>query len=254
MLRGVVQYGTGVNANIGRPQAGKTGTAEDFADAWFVGYVPQLATGVWVGYGYVKTNKDMSKAPILRTGALAGHHAFGGTLAAPIWAAYMSKAVAGMQPKDFPSAPPAPGGRVPDVIGLKQEDAEKTLEEANFTPDVEMANSVEPEGTVFDQDPKGGTTATLGSRVVIKVSNGKAPKVKVPNVVGSAQAVATAALKDAGFKVEVVEEIVCDPSQDGVVLSQSPAGGKKADEGSTVTIVVGKYEPPCPSPSPSPSP
>jgi membrane peptidoglycan carboxypeptidase len=254
MLRGVVQYGTGTNANIGRPQAGKTGTAEDFADAWFVGYVPQLATGVWVGYGYVKANKDMSNAPILTSGALAGLHAFGGTLAAPIWAAYMSKAVAGMPPKDFPAAPPAPGGKVPDVIGMTQDEAEKTLLDANFTPDVKMEDSVEPEGTVFDQDPKGGASATLGSRVTIMVSNGKAPTVTVPNVVGSAQAVATAALKDAGFEVQAVEEIVCDPNQDGVVLSQSPAGGKKAKQGTTVTITVGKYQPPCPSPSPSPSP
>jgi serine/threonine-protein kinase len=166
----------------------------------------------------------------------------------------MSKAVAGMPPKDFPAAPPAPGGRVPNVIGMKQDEAEKTLQSANFTPDVKMADSIEPEGTVFDQDPKGGASATLGSRVTIMVSNGKAPKVTVPNVVGSAQAVATAALKNAGFEVQVVEEIVCDPNQDGVVLSQSPAGGKKAKQGTTVTIVVGKFQPPCPTPTPSPSP
>src|SRR4029450_1969524 len=49
MLEGVVEFGTGTEANIGRPQAGKTGTGQDYQDAWFLGYVPSLATGVGVG-------------------------------------------------------------------------------------------------------------------------------------------------------------------------------------------------------------
>ena len=49
-LQGVIQHGTGTGANFGRPEAGKTGTAENYQDAWFCGYVPQLATCVWVGY------------------------------------------------------------------------------------------------------------------------------------------------------------------------------------------------------------
>jgi membrane peptidoglycan carboxypeptidase len=250
LLRGVVQYGTGTNANINRPQAGKTGTAQDFSDAWFMGYVPQLSTGVWVGYGYAKKNVDMTKAPILTSGSLAGFHPFGGTLAAPIWADYMSKAVAGLPAKSFPPAPGPPSGKVPDVVGMKQADAEQTLLDATFTPNVVKEASTEPEGTVFAQEPKGGATATLGSRVTIHVSNGKAPTAVVPNVVGMTQADAEAAIKGAGFAVKVVEEAVCEPTQDGVVIAQDPGGGKKADEGSTVVITVGKLEPPCPTPSP----
>jgi len=49
-LQGVVNDGTGTAAWIGRPMAGKTGTTENYADAWFIGYVPQLATAVWVGH------------------------------------------------------------------------------------------------------------------------------------------------------------------------------------------------------------
>ena len=49
-LEGVITGGTGTNANIGRPAAGKTGTAQEYWDAWFCGYTPQLATCVWVGY------------------------------------------------------------------------------------------------------------------------------------------------------------------------------------------------------------
>jgi membrane peptidoglycan carboxypeptidase len=50
VLREVVDHGTGVRGRIGRPAAGKTGTTQDHADAWFVGFTPSLATAVWVGY------------------------------------------------------------------------------------------------------------------------------------------------------------------------------------------------------------
>ena len=46
---GVIDHGTGVGASIGRPAAGKTGTTQNYGDAWFVGFVPQLSTAVWVG-------------------------------------------------------------------------------------------------------------------------------------------------------------------------------------------------------------
>ena len=50
ILNDVVLYGTGTAANIGRPQIGKTGTAMDHSDAWFVGAIPQMVAAIWVGY------------------------------------------------------------------------------------------------------------------------------------------------------------------------------------------------------------
>ena len=78
LLAGVVQYGTGTRANIGRSMAGKTGTTSDYKDAWFMGYTPDLVTGVWVGND---NNQSMKKVT-------------GGTLPAPIWAAFMKEALA----------------------------------------------------------------------------------------------------------------------------------------------------------------
>ena len=72
-----VQSGTGTNANYGCPAAGKTGTTDEGKDAWFVGYTPKLSTSVWVGYPDAGV-------------AIAG--AQGGTLAAPVWNAFMSVA------------------------------------------------------------------------------------------------------------------------------------------------------------------
>jgi penicillin-binding protein 1A len=94
-LQGVVQHGTGTAASLGaRPVAGKTGTAENFQDAWFCGYVPQLATCVWVGY----PKGEISLYNVEGVGAVAG-----GTLPAEIWHAFMDPAVANLPVKSFPT-------------------------------------------------------------------------------------------------------------------------------------------------------
>jgi penicillin-binding protein 1A len=243
LLEGVVSSGTGTAANIGRPQAGKTGTGQDYQDAWFVGYIPQLVTGVWVGYS--KNEIPMRNLPVL-----GGANAFGGTIAAPIWHDYMIKAVAGMPVKDFPAPPPPKSGTVPNVVGMKQDDAVKTLAKANYTAIVSSQPCDKAAGIVCSQSPAGGSSAPLGIGVTINVSNGKSPKTKVPDVVGSTKGTATAALQAAGFHVSVVYQRVLLQQNDGIVVKQSPPGGTKADAGSTVTITVGRFEP---NPSPSPS-
>ena len=82
-----VQAGTGTKAQIGCPAAGKTGTVDNFTDAWFVGFTPRLVTSVWVGHP-----KD--PYPL-------GPNAQGGAIAAPIWGAYM-KSARGKFCGDFP--------------------------------------------------------------------------------------------------------------------------------------------------------
>ena len=94
-LQGVVTGGTGTAAALGsRPVAGKTGTAENFQDAWFCGYVPQLATCVWVGY-------PKGEIPLLNVEGVG--EVFGGTLPAEIWHNYMAAAVGNLPAKDFPT-------------------------------------------------------------------------------------------------------------------------------------------------------
>jgi penicillin-binding protein 1A len=85
-LQGVVTHGTGVAAGLGaRPVAGKTGTAENSVDAWFCGYIPQLAVCVWVGY-------PKGEIPLSYVEGVAG--VTGGTLPAEIWHAFMTQATA----------------------------------------------------------------------------------------------------------------------------------------------------------------
>jgi penicillin-binding protein 1A len=78
-----IQKGTGVAANIGCPAAGKTGTTDEFTDAWFDGFTPRLSTAVWVGY----PTERVSMTTLYHGGPVAG-----GTFPAEIWAAYMKQA------------------------------------------------------------------------------------------------------------------------------------------------------------------
>ncbi|CAN5204685.1 penicillin-binding protein 1A [soil metagenome] len=92
ILQQNILAGTGTAANFGRPAAGKTGTADDFADAWFVGYTPMLATAVWVGY---------PRAQIPMTN-VHGIRVAGGTFPAQIWHDFMVAAIGASPAAEFP--------------------------------------------------------------------------------------------------------------------------------------------------------
>src|SRR5262249_29755024 len=94
-LQGVIEHGTGTAAAIGRPAAGKTGTAQSFGDAWFCGYTPQLAACVWVGYRKGET-------PMHNIEGYAD--VFGGSLPALIWHDFMTTAMAKLPVKGFSTA------------------------------------------------------------------------------------------------------------------------------------------------------
>lgn len=87
MMKDVINYGTGARANIGRPAAGKTGTSDDYKDAWFIGYTPQLVAGVWVGFDDMRRSLGFGEA--------------GGRAAAPIWANFMKNTLAEEPILDF---------------------------------------------------------------------------------------------------------------------------------------------------------
>jgi penicillin-binding protein 1A len=116
LLRGVVERGTAVRAKaLGRPIAGKTGTTNDFTDAWFIGYEPSLAAGVWIGF-------DEKKETL-------GKDATGGHVALPIWMDFWKEAVKDRPIEDFPipgnivfvPVADAPQAGEPGVPGVRME-------------------------------------------------------------------------------------------------------------------------------------
>jgi penicillin-binding protein 1A len=92
ILEDNVQGGTGTRAQIGRPAAGKTGTTDDFADAWFCGYTPNLQTTVWVGY-------PQAQIPMR---SVHGISVAGGTFPAEIWYRFMIAAIERLPYRDWP--------------------------------------------------------------------------------------------------------------------------------------------------------
>jgi serine/threonine-protein kinase len=134
---------------------------------------------------------------------------------------------------------------VPNVVGLTYDQASSTLQSQGFGVKRVNVDSDQPKDTVVSQDPSG--SAAPGSSVTLSVSKG--PKQStVPDVTSQDEGSARSTLESAGFTVTVQRQDVGDPGLDGIVLSQSPSGGTKADKGSTVTIVVGRLASPPPPP------
>ncbi|MGH9556681.1 MAG: penicillin-binding protein 1A [Terriglobales bacterium] len=107
MLQGVVQYGTAVRAkSLKHPLAGKTGTTNDFTDAWFVGFSPSITGGVWMGFDEKKT---------------IGKKETGGVAALPIWIDFMKVALEGRAQEDFIPAPPIPISAVAQNVDTPDE-------------------------------------------------------------------------------------------------------------------------------------
>jgi penicillin-binding protein 1A len=95
ILKGVIAHGTGTAANIGRPEAGKTGTNQAYRDAWFVGYTPQLVTAVWMGDPGEQTQMTN----------VGGIRVTGGSYPARVWHDFMLAAMANQQVLDWQKPP-----------------------------------------------------------------------------------------------------------------------------------------------------
>jgi penicillin-binding protein 1A len=111
MMKGVVERGTGQAAKVlGRPIAAKTGTTNDYSNAWFIGFTPRVATGVWVGYDRPRS---------------LGRDETGSRVAVPIWVTYMGKVLAGSPKEDF---------RVPEGVVFAAVDLDASNECVRVVP------------------------------------------------------------------------------------------------------------------------
>ena len=165
---------TGSTARIPpRPSAGKTGTANDDMHAWFIGFVPQMSTAVWMGH----SDRDEQMGYEVINGQWR-NRVYGGLIAAPTWKAYMLRATEGMPVENFaPASPRAVQGerlRVPSIGGQTVEQAQQTLEAAGFT--VRIGDAVDsgwPVGLAVATTPEAGSQAPAGSTVTIYTSGGR---------------------------------------------------------------------------------
>ena len=268
ILEDVVQSGTGKRAAIpGREVAGKTGTTDNYGDAWFVGYTPELVVAVWVGYPDALT-------PMLTE--FNGEEVAGGTLPALIWKAFMEKVPA--DDDRYFDSPPYLGGinqwvvrregqwqldngycrgarlvayfsgdgpdseadckpnevSVPLVLGMTEAGAEATLAAQPLGAKVvyRPAKAGALPGLVVDQDPrKGGLSAHDDVTVVVA----KAQFGVLPNFVGSSLADVQREAKR--LKVRLVAKTAS--GREGTVLRQGSVPGVAVVPGMRVRLVVG---------------
>ncbi len=127
VLKGVITEGTGTKADIGRPAAGKTGTAQEFRDAWFTGYTPTLSTAVWIG------NK---KRPTPLRNVKGLERVTGGSIPAETWKLFMTEAMQEVPVTEF-------------NVPLPLESTSTTL----FPPSTDTTVYVDPTTTTFDTTP-----------------------------------------------------------------------------------------------------
>jgi penicillin-binding protein 1A len=143
LLEGVVARGTAQKAlaRVGRPVAGKTGTSNEAKDVWFIGFTPDLVVGVFMGYDDPKS---------------LGDHAAGGTLAAPVFRAFIERALGGTPPTPF---------RVPSDVRLVRIDAKSGKPSSSRNPNAILEPfkpGTTPDTAVATSRPKRPATVTAG--------------------------------------------------------------------------------------------
>jgi serine/threonine-protein kinase len=133
--------------------------------------------------------------------------------------------------------------RVPRIVGLAQTPALRSLNVLGLLPTVVYVSSSQPANRVVSQSPKSGTSLRPGARVRVNVSTGPNPQpnAAVPDVAGQDQATAVQTLRDAGFKVAVLNRPTSDQSKDGLVVEQQPRASSSIPGGSQVTVFIGRF-------------
>ena len=276
MLERVVTGGTGHRAQLadGRPVAGKTGTTENYGDAWFVGYTPQLAVAVWVGY-------PNALRPM--TTEYEGGPVAGGTYPALIWKAFMEKALPHLhdEPESFPQ-PSYPGDQterlalrdghyaldntgycrhtvdivyfvgaeparkadckpnevdVPSVVGEPLARATTRLRQQPLTPVLiyKPAAPRQPLNVVLGQIPAGGTLSSFDE---VRLVLAKPLHGVVPRLVGLNPTAARARASALHLRVRLRGDSVPANSYRARIVEQSPRAGVAAAPGMTVTLTV----------------
>jgi penicillin-binding protein 1A len=210
LLQNVIRYGTGKAAALsaGRPAAGKTGTTENYGDAWFVGYTPELVAAIWVGY---------PNAVRPMTYEYHGQPVAGGTFPALIWKSFMERALPYIHalPEEFP-APTIPYASPKNVT---YRDGRLQLDNGYC----EGTQSIEYFG---DAGPT-------------NIANCRPDEVEVPNVVGEPVRRATETLAAQPLATSIVYRPAEPRQRVGVVVRQFPARGHLASH-ARVTLVLAK--------------
>ncbi len=231
---------------------GKTGTHQDYRDAWYVGFSPTYSTAVWVGY-------EAEQIP-LENVVIRGqryNRIFGGTIPAPIWGDFMAVVMQGEPQIPYPGEPTniedylvPPQTTVPVVVGLSERSAVNRLRvDAKLNVSVQDVPSLEPAGVVVAQSIQPGARVPQGTTVTIYVSNGQTPIAPLLDLRGITFDEAIDQVRgfelQTGVKLTLIQQNVqvTDPNLVGIVVETNPPPGTEITESATVVLTVGSLTP-----------
>ena len=183
-LEVAAQNGTGTRAVLDdRPIAGKTGTHQGFREAWFIGFIPQYTSSVWVGFA----EEQLPLIDVEINGEVF-RNVSGGRVPAPMWKEFMTKVVENLPVLQWPSDPSdinkyyeIPTVFIPELTGLNVLIAEEIAFSNYLLPDIKLIDSEEAPGLVLTQSIEVDEEVPEGTVVELEVS-GQTFSAQIPNI------------------------------------------------------------------------
>ena len=183
-LEVAAQYGTGTRAALDdRPIAGKTGTHQGFREAWFIGFIPQYTSSVWIGFA----EEQLPLTDVEINGEVI-KNVSGGRVPAPMWKEFMTKVVEGLPVMEWPNDPSdlekyyeIPTVVIPELAGLNVLIAEEIAFANYLLPNIKLVDSEEAPGLVLTQSIEENEEVPEGTVIELEVS-GQKFSAAIPNI------------------------------------------------------------------------
>ena len=183
-LEVAAQYGTGTRAALeDRPIAGKTGTHQGFREAWFIGFIPQYTSSVWIGFA----EEQLPLTDVEINGEVI-KNVSGGRVPAPMWKEFMTKVVEGLPVIEWPNDPSdlekyyeIPTVIIPELAGLNVLIAEEIAFSNYLLPNIKLVDSEEAPGLVLTQSIEVNEEVPEGTVIELEVS-GQKFSAAIPNI------------------------------------------------------------------------
>ena len=183
-LEVAAQFGTGTRAVLDdRPIAGKTGTHQGFREAWFIGFIPQYTSSVWIGFA----EEQLPLTDVEINGEVI-RNVSGGRVPAPMWKEFMTKVVENLPVLEWPSDPSdlekyyeIPTVFIPELTGLNVLNAEEIAFSNYLLPDIKLVDSEEAPGLVLTQSIEVDEEVPEGTVIELEVS-GQKFSAPIPNI------------------------------------------------------------------------
>ena len=247
-LEVAAQRGTGTRAVLDdRPIAGKTGTHQGFREAWFIGFIPQYTSSVWIGFAEEQlplTNVEINGEIISNVS--------GGRVPAPMWKEFMTKVVEDLEVVDWPDDPSdiekyyeIPTVFIPQLLGLNVLDAEEIAFSNYLLPKINLVDSDEVPGLVLTQSIEKDEEVPEGTEITLEVSGNKY-SANLPNIppcsytIEQAENLIKDFMRESNVILFIQKNYESTETQgcEGKVIGTNVAQGATVSTGDTVILIV----------------